>query len=220
MSNIVKLPTLAELTVETETTKKENALMVLLNQPPPEKWLTEYPAFMKMPKDAKYIPIGRIKYLLHRIYTKWWVEVIDRQVMANAVTCTVRLFVVNPITGETEHNDGVGGVDIQTEKGASAMDSGKTKAMAIMKALPAAKSFAIKDAAEEFGKIFGRDLSLKEDISYMGLLQTPVELDDLRELFELKKDSMSPEKREEAERIISTQEKDSYKKLLTNLKAL
>lgn len=45
-------------------------------------------------------------------------------------------------------------------------------------AVPAAKSYAIKDAAEMFGKIFGKDLNRKDEISYMEMLYNKVAKND------------------------------------------
>lgn len=170
MSDIVKvkLPTMEEIVKQSEETIKENELMVLLNQPPPEQWLLGHPFI----SGHLYLPIGRVEYLLNRIYTKWWVEVLETQILANSVTCTVRLFVVNPLTKEIEHNDGVGAAPIQTDKDAGAMDWNKAKASGVQMAAPAAKSYAFKDAAESFGKVFGKDVSRKTQIDYNSLLKS------------------------------------------------
>jgi len=160
-----KLPTLAQLTEENELQAKDNALMVLLNQPPPVKWIKEHP----MSKTG-YLPIERVEYLLSRIFTKWWVEVKAVQCVANSVVVTIRLYVVNPITNSEEWQEGIGAAPIQTDKGTGAMDWNHAKADGVMKAAPAAESYAVKDAAEKFGKLFGKDLNRKENIEYNDLL--------------------------------------------------
>lgn len=168
MSNTTgtKLPTMDELVLHSEESLKQNALMVLLNQAPPAAWVKKHPTV-----DSLYLPIQRVEYLLSRIFTKWWVEVKTTELVANSMAVTVRLFVVNPITGETDFNDGVGAAPIQTDKGAAATDWTKIKSAGIQMALPIAESFAIKDAAEKFGKIFGKDLNRKDEISYTSLLK-------------------------------------------------
>ena len=93
------------------------------------------------------------------------------QILANSVCVTVRLFVTNPITGETEWQDGIGAAPIQTDKGAGATDWNSVKTDGVQKAAPAAESYAIKDAAEKFGKIFGRDVSRKTTMDYNSLLK-------------------------------------------------
>ena len=47
----------------------------------------------------------------------------------------------------------------------------------VMKAAPAAESYAIKDAAEKIGKLFGKDLNRADKIMYDSLL-TLVKKDD------------------------------------------
>lgn len=171
------LPTFAELSDDNnELALKDNKLMVLLNQAPPDKWLSEHPIIKIKNKDGnrvplKYLPIEYVEYLLSRVFTKWWVDVKNIQCIANSVVVTVRLFVVNPITQSEEWQDGIGAVGIQTDEGKGAMDWNFAKADGVMKAAPSAESYAIKDAAEKFGKLFGKDLNRKENIIYDGLLK-------------------------------------------------
>lgn len=161
-----KLPSLKDLTEDNELTLKENALMVLLNQAPPNEWRKKHPT-----TNGEYLPIERVEYLLSRIFTKWWVEVRTIQSIANSIVVTVRLYVVNPITNSEEWQDGVGAAPIQTDKGAGAMDWNKAKIAGVMMAAPSAESYAIKDAAEKFGKLFGKDLNRKEQIEYSTLIK-------------------------------------------------
>jgi hypothetical protein len=62
--------------------------------------------------------------------------------------------------------DGVGAAELQTKTGASASDLAAINTGAVMMALPMAKSYAIKDAAENLGKLFGRDLNRKDVLAY------------------------------------------------------
>lgn len=170
MSDKLRIPTIEDLVNPKESDLKENTLMVLLNQTPPENWLKDHP----MVRGHKYLPIERVEYLLSRIFTKWWVDILDTKTIANSVCVTVRLNVLHPLTKDVWHNDGVGAAPIQTDKGAGAMDWNAVKADAIMKALPTAESYAIKDAADKFGKVFGKDVGRKSQIDYNPLLKTPV----------------------------------------------
>jgi hypothetical protein len=216
MSNIVKIPSLQELVLESEESIKENNLMVLLNQNPPKEWLKEHPI-----TKGLYLPIERVEYLLSRIFGKWWVEVRAVNQIANSTCLTVRVFVINPITKEEEWNDGVGASPIQTEKGAGAMDWNKAKSTGVQMALPSAESYAIKDACEKWGKIFGKDLNRKEIISYDSLLKNghPVHYEGLAELFEHKKSVLSKEELKDATRILNNKEVASYGKLQKTLAA-
>jgi len=175
-----KIPTLQELITESEADNKQNALTVILNQEPPKQWISRHPFVsietvneqgIKSKEQLPYIPINRVEYMLTRIFGKWWVEIKQVQILANSITVTVRLFVVNPITKETEWQDGVGASAIQTDKGAGAMDWNAAKASGVQMAAPSAETYAIKDAAEKFGKIFGKDLTRKDTINYNSLLK-------------------------------------------------
>lgn len=216
---IIKLPTMAELVKEEDY--KANALMVLLNQPPPKEWIKEHPiAKVKVNGvnvPAKYIPRERVEYLLSRIYTKWWVEIKDVKLVANSVVVVVRLFVINPITQETEWNDGIGAAQLQTDAGAGATEFDKIKSSAVQMAAPSAETYALKDAAEKFGKLFGKDLNVA-DIDYTNLLKDQVQVEDLELLLDTKRGLLSKEDLKRAEQIIKDKETSSYKTLFNTLK--
>lgn len=211
----MKLPTLDELVSESDLTIKENKLMVLLNQQPPKPWIKTHPM-----TKGDYLPIERVEYLLSRIFGKWSIEVKSTVCIANSVVVTVRLYVKNPITGDLEWNDGIGAMAIQTDKDKGAMDWNFAKADGVMKAAPAAESYAIKDAAEKFGKLFGKDLNRKEEISFDGLLKNqPISLETLTELWELKKDKVPVDQFADCDRIITEKETKSYNKLFKKLQS-
>lgn len=214
-NGVVKIPTLQELVEETETSLKENKLLVILNQEPPKQWVKVHPI-----SKGDYLPIERVEYLLSRIYGKWWTEVQAVQCVANSVVVTVRLFVTNPLTREVEHQDGIGAAPIQTDKGSGAMDWNHAKSDGVTKAAPAAESYAIKDAAEKFGKIFGKDLNRKEEIGYADLLKVEIKHEDLEQLWEVKKESVPAEKYPDCERVVTNKEKSSYNKLFKYLQGL
>ena len=150
MSQGKNLPSLKELTLVPEQAFKQDQLNVLLNHEPPREWVKAHPMFT----GVLYIPIDKVEFLLTRIFQEWRVEVIKYEQLFQSVSVHVRVHYKNPITGEWNFHDGLGAVAVQTEKGASAADLSKIKSDAVMKSLPAAKSFAIKDAAEHLGKLF------------------------------------------------------------------
>lgn len=157
-----KLPTLAELNSDIEVAFKNDDLNILLNQPPPDKWLKKHP----FAKDVTYLPIEKIEFLLTRIFQRYTHEIIGVMALFNSVCVWVRLGVLSPVTGEWIYHDGIGAVGIQTEAGASASDLSKIRQDAVMKAAPAAKSYALKDAAEHLGIIFGKNLNRKDTIGF------------------------------------------------------
>lgn len=168
MSDIQKakknLPTLAELHHDVQAAFKQDQLNLLLNQPVPQAWIKDHP----FAKNVKYIPIEKVEFLLTRIFQEWRVEILSEGQLFNSVYCKVRLHYKNPLTGEWSYHDGVGAVDVQTAKGESAADLSKIVANAVMKALPAAESYAIKDAAEKLGELFGKNLNRKDTMAFSG----------------------------------------------------
>jgi hypothetical protein len=225
MSNIVKLPTLQDLVKDDDMTLKQNALMVICNQTPPKDWLSKHPTVKIKSTDSNgneimipmpYLPIGRVEYLLSRVFGKWWVEVKDSKIMANSVVVTVRLYVTNPLTGEVEWNDGIGANPIQTNAGAGAMDWNAAKNNGVQLAAPAAEAYAFKDAAEKFGKLFGKDLTRKDAIGYDSLLKTDKPtFESLSDMYAEKVELMSKEDVAFAERVLNKDkpEVNSFKKL-------
>jgi hypothetical protein len=162
------LPKLDDLYGDIELASKLNDLNKLLNAPPKPEWVQ----INKFANNSKYLPIERVEYLLTSIFIKWRREILSCQVMANSVVVTVRLFVLNPITVEWEYQDGIGASPIQTKAGAAATDFGQVNTLAVQMAAPAAASYAFKDAAECYGKLFGKDLNRKDEINYAPTLES------------------------------------------------
>lgn len=161
MSNEVKkLPNINDLYEDVEKAAKNNDLNILLNQPPKQEWVKQN----KYANNTNYIPIEKVEYLLTSIYQNWKVEIKETTVIANSIVVTVRLHVQSPITGEWDWQDGIGASPIQTQSGAAATDFTKVNTSAVQMAAPAAESYAIKDAAEKLGKIFGKDINRKDVI--------------------------------------------------------
>lgn len=160
------LPTIEELyTSDSLPVVRRDALFqVLVNQEPKKEWVQFHP----MTKEP-YIPIGRIEWLLTNIIGRYRVEIRDTKQIANSVTVTIRLHYFDQIHNEWTYHDGIGSAPLQTDKGAGAVDWNAIKSNAVQIGAPAAESYAVKDAAEKIGKIFGKDLNRKEVISYDAL---------------------------------------------------
>jgi hypothetical protein len=158
-----KLPTINDLySSDLAILDKQNSVNILLNQEPKKEWIKEHP----IAKNVKYIPIERVEWLLTNIFIRWRVEILDAKLIANSATVTVRLHYRDPITGEWDWMDGLGAAPLQTDKGQGATDWAHIKSDSVMKGLPAAESFAVKDAAEKLGKLFGKDLNRADKIMY------------------------------------------------------
>lgn len=145
-----------------ETFVANDEFLQIVNQNPPAKFIKEHP----LAKDVNYLPIDKVELMLTKVFQSWYVEVLKTGQLLNSIEVTVRLFYKHPITQEWLHQDGVGASPIQVDKGETASNLAAIKNNAIMLALPAAKSYAIKDAAENIGKVFGRDLNRKDTMAF------------------------------------------------------
>jgi hypothetical protein len=161
------LPAIDDLYADVEQAAKLNELNRLLNCNPKPEWIKTNP----FAQNSKYIPIGIIEYLLVAIFIEYNVEVKETKLIANSVTVTVRVYVTNPVTGREMWQDGIGAAPLKTAKGAKATDFENILDSSVQTGAPAAESYAIKDACEKWGRIFGKDLNRKEEntMSYAGL---------------------------------------------------
>lgn len=171
-----KLPSISEVYNDTEMTvlQKDSAIQVLLNKDPNPTWQKEHPT-VKV-KDVKgnyvplkYLPVERVEWLLTMLFLRWRVEIKSVQMIANSVVVTVRLHYFDHALGEWNWSDGVGAAPIQIDSGNGAIDFSKMKFAAIQMAAPSAESYALKDAAEKLGKIFGKDMNRQTIIDYTPL---------------------------------------------------
>lgn len=167
------LPKLNELHHDVATAFKNDELQRLLNQPVNHAWIKKHPMVKVKTPDGKSVPLeyiatNKVKFLLTRIFQFWKCEVVSYTALFQSVAVQVRLHYQNPVTGEWLYMDGVGAVGVQTDQGASAADLGAIKFDAVMKALPAAESYALKNAASKLGSIFGGNLNNFEPTAFKG----------------------------------------------------
>lgn len=145
-----------------EKATKITELLKHLNTNPPESWTKNHPQVNK----ARYIPIERIEMIMDQIFQEWRVEVVTFQQLVTSLAVQVRLHYKHPITGEWMYHDGLGAVPIEMKSGSKdRTDLNNVNIMAVQKNLPAAKSFAIRNAATHIGKFLGRDLN-RESLDY------------------------------------------------------
>jgi hypothetical protein len=162
-----KLPSLPDLYADPEAAAKKNDLLTLLNQPPKPEWIKQN----KFANNTNYIPIDKVEYLLTAIYQSWRFEIKSAQIMANSIVVIGRLHILDPITSQWDWQDGIGASPIQTAKGSAATDFTQVNTSAVQMAAPAAESYALKDAAEKLGRIFGKDINRKDTIDIAPVLQ-------------------------------------------------
>lgn len=159
MSN---LPSIKKLYSNTELALKNDQLTTLLNQQPKKEWVKKHPFI----SNYKYLPISVVEFLLKSIFKKYSIEITGQGQSFNGVWVTVRVHYMNPITNEMDFHDGIGATELQTAKGTSPSDLANINNGALGMAFPIAKTRAIKDACDHFGKLFGSDLNRKENIKY------------------------------------------------------
>jgi len=232
---LTRVPKIVDLYDNSELALAKNDLNILLNNDPHPSWLIKHPFVKKEVKDPKtgrktrvpidYLPIARIEWLLTSIFQSWNIEVKNIMQIANSVVVTARLHYKNPVTGEAEYQDGVGAVAIQTEQGAAATDFSKVRTDAVMKSVPAAKSYALKDAADHLGKLFGKDLNREQYMSYANLQTSgdDIELKNLKaEVSEIISEVRDEKMREAAIEELNEAEAngvntvDFYKRIINN----
>lgn len=160
-----QLPSLNDLYTNVELTAKQNDLNQILNAEPKPEWIKDHP----FARGVRYIPISILEYLMTSIFIKWKREIKSSKIVANSVEVIIRVHYQDPITNEWDWQDGIGAAPIQTKAGAKAMDIDQVTHDAVMKASPAAASYAFKDAVENIGRLFGKDLNRKEFLPYVTL---------------------------------------------------
>lgn len=130
-----------------------------LNKAPLAQWIK----VNKFSDNAKYIPIRVVESVLRSFFGVYQVEMVGQpHIIGNSVVVSVHLKVYHPVLKEWLVYAGVGAVPIELEKGASPLQFDQIKSKALHKNIPAAKSFAVSNAAKSIGKIFGADLNNDE----------------------------------------------------------
>lgn len=153
-----KKPNLLDLVFDADKFKSTAEFQKVVNSQPPQTWIKAHPFI----KGYNYIPIDCVEYLLRSIFQYWEWKVNDFKVIANAIAVHGTLRIQHPVSGEWLSYDGLGAVDIQLKSGSNPTDFSAITAGAIQKNLPAAESFALKDAAEKIGTLFGGSLNRKD----------------------------------------------------------
>jgi hypothetical protein len=214
MSN---LPTIQELHEENALVSyKNDQLNLLLNQEPKKEWVKEHPFV----KGHKYIPIDKVEFMLRKIFKKYAIEIINQGTSFNGVWVTVRVHYFHPTEATMMYHDGIGAVQLQTAKGTSPADLANINNGALSMAYPIAKTLAIKDACDHFGKLFGCDLNRKDTMAFK-VDANPLELkEQLIELFNLKRDMMPTDEILNTLRVIENNEVKSFNKQFEYLKTL
>lgn len=154
--------TIQELVSDEQNWIQRDILNGILNQEPPKQWIKTHP----LHPNVRYLPIDKHEYLLKRLFQQNRVEILREGQIFQSMYVVVRVHYVDPISSQWTFQDGIGAQDVQTKKGSSPADLANINHGAVMIGFPAAESFAIKDACEKIGKLFGSDLNRKDTMAY------------------------------------------------------
>lgn len=157
-----KTPTIAELYENTEIALKQDQINVILNQPPPVKWIKEHPYV----RGHMYLPIDKVEFMLKKLFKKTRIEILREGVSFNGVYVVVRVWYQDILTSEMDFHDGIGAIQLQTAKGTSPADLQNINNGALSMAYPIAKTLALKDACDHFGSVFGANLNRKDYLPF------------------------------------------------------
>ena len=156
--------TLKELAANPEFCAKMDAFKTLMSSPPVKKWVKEHHDLKDNAGNAiKYLPIEAVEGLLDMIFPVWQVEIKSVTPIFNSINVTIRLHYQHPVDMQFYFHDGVGAKELQTRKNTGTLKPTFENILygAVERAVPIAKSQALKDAVGHIGKIFGRDLNRK-----------------------------------------------------------
>jgi hypothetical protein len=142
----------------------------ILNQAPPKQWI-------KLNKGIEYQPISRVKNSLMTIFQDYDWAIKDVRIVANSILVYGTLTVINPITGRASSKDGVGAVPVQLKSGSKTMDIENIIHDAIQKNAPSAESFAFKNAAAKFGKLFSNG---KSEVDFEPVFSREVPIEEIK----------------------------------------
>jgi len=210
-----KLPTLQELVKDIALYQENDKLNFLLNQEPPKTWIKEHPYI----RGHKYIPIDKIEYLMRKIFKEYRIEILREGTSFNGVYVAIRLHYKNLASDEWSYHDGIGAIQLQTAKGTSPADLNNINNGALSMAYPLAKTLAIKDAADMFGKLFGSDLNRRDTLP--ASMDKPILTQEekeakIQEILDTK--DIEHENRLSIERILEEKETLSYDKIIKRFK--
>ena len=214
MSN---LPTIQDLHESNSIASyKNDQLNLLLNQEPKKEWVKDHPYI----KGHKYVPIDKVEFMLRKIFKKYQIEITGQGTSFNGVWVSVRVHYYHPIEETMMYHDGIGAIQLQVAKGTSPADLSNINNGALSMAYPIAKTLAIKDACDMFGKLFGADLNRRDTMPFTSD-PDPLELEArLIDLFNLKQENLSINITTMVERIIQYKEYKSYSKAIKTLESL
>jgi len=158
----------------------------------------------------EYVTGGYVKKVLNLVFGwNWSFEIVDEKIMHGEVIVKGKLTCTS--NGVTITKMQFGNKDVICKKGTDTP-------LSIGNDLKAAATDALKKCAAEIG--IAADIYNKMDFKEVNVYVEPtITIDDLTELYDLKKEALSPEDITNAERIINNKETNSYNKLFKMLQS-
>lgn len=179
MPAVRKYATIQELYEDVNLAIKHDELNVILSQNPPDNWVK----VNKYANNSLYLPIDKVEWMLRRFFKEFKIEITGQGTAFNGVWVSVRVHYRHPVSNAWEYHDGIGAQELQVKAGSSAADLANINRNALSMAFPIAKSFAVKDACDHFGSVFGANLNRKDVLGV-----TPDEkLQDVKQLKEIER---------------------------------
>lgn len=132
---------------------------------------------------AKTVVISHIEMTLDEFFFgQWDTENFKWSVIANEIVGSMELVAVHPVTGREIRRTGAAAIQIMvdkapedvkgTEKNKWALNPENKKSNALDMGFPKLKAECLKNAAQSFGKLFGRDLNRKIQDNYKPLIKS------------------------------------------------
>jgi recombination DNA repair RAD52 pathway protein len=191
-----------------ESNSLNSQQLKLILQKTPDKYVHKRPA--KGGGEWEYVTGGYVKKCLNLMFGwDWDFEIIDEKIIDGEAIVKGRLTCRS--NGKVIVKMQYGNKDIVCKKGS-------TTPLSIGNDLKSAATDALKKCAAEIG--IAADIYNKLDFKEVRVDTSKVTSEDVKELFEMKKDALSESDRTDIERILANGEEASYKKVVNKLKAL
>lgn len=147
--------------------EKLEAFQLMLNQAPPDIAIEQTPD-----GQARTMVISHVENALDTLYLgQWSTRDFKYSVVGNELAGVITLEVIHPITGTARTLTGVAAQAIMMDKAPDGLDNREKnewsqdirnkKSKALKMNLPALKAECLKNAAQQLGKAFGKDLNRK-----------------------------------------------------------
>lgn len=212
MSQDLALVNEADLSLVENNSLNGKQLKMIL-QKTPAQFVKKRPA--KGGGQWEYVTGGYVRKCLNIMFGwDWSFEILDEKIMHGEVIVKGKLTCNS--NGKTIIKTQYGNKDVIYKKAIS--ENGEREPLSIGNDMKAAATDCLKKCAAEIG--IAADIYNKEDFREVKVIESDEILDKILTLYDLKKESMSAEEIENADRIINSQEKNSYMKLYKELKSL